>query len=204
MAASTLAPPLTRWPTFTRNSASAGRITSTRDPNLIRPMRWPRSSVSPSCTLNTMRRASSPAICLKVTSIPVASAHGYGILLVLLGRGGIHGVQILALLIVHTVEHAADGRAVHMHVKNAEEDADALSLAFRSVDRDGFCDQAVSGRDDQASAGGNGPLGIAEEPEKKSRQKDRSDAPRPVARKPDQHNRHRQQGSNRRCNRHEP
>src|SRR5271157_2073554 len=47
MAASTLDPPLTRWPTFTRKVAWAGNSTSTLEPNLIRPTRCPRSTVSP-------------------------------------------------------------------------------------------------------------------------------------------------------------
>jgi hypothetical protein len=65
------------------------------------PTRWPRSTVSPSrLQLKTMRRASSPAICLKVTSTPLA-AHRDNVLLVAVGRGRIHGVQILALLIAH-------------------------------------------------------------------------------------------------------
>src|ERR1017187_4855662 len=51
MTASTLDPPLTRWPTLTRRAASAGSSTSTREPNLMRPTRWPRSTVSPSLRL---------------------------------------------------------------------------------------------------------------------------------------------------------
>ena len=43
-----LTPPLTLSPTFTRISASAGNITSMRDPNLISPTRCPRSTRSPS------------------------------------------------------------------------------------------------------------------------------------------------------------
>jgi hypothetical protein len=67
--ASTLEPPLTRWPTFTHKIASAGSSTVTREPNLISPTRWPRAKVSPSRQLKTMRRANNPATCLKVTSM---------------------------------------------------------------------------------------------------------------------------------------
>src|SRR6202034_1811062 len=68
MAAKTLAPPLTRSPTFTRKTALDGITTSTLEPNLISPTRCPRSTDCPSLQRKTMRRASSPAICLKVTS----------------------------------------------------------------------------------------------------------------------------------------
>src|SRR5579862_2433673 len=40
--ASTLAPPRTRSPTFTSIEAAASRRTSTREPNLIKPIRCPR------------------------------------------------------------------------------------------------------------------------------------------------------------------
>ena len=36
---------MTRWPTLTRKAASAGSSTSTLEPNLMRPTRWPRSTV---------------------------------------------------------------------------------------------------------------------------------------------------------------
>src|SRR5579872_5808605 len=71
--ASTLEPPFTRSPTFTFGRAEASSWTSQREPNLMRPMRWPRSTRSPILGLNTMRRASSPAICLKTTRFPSPS-----------------------------------------------------------------------------------------------------------------------------------
>ncbi len=40
-------PAFTLSPTFTRSAASAGIMTSTREPNLISPTRCPRSTVSP-------------------------------------------------------------------------------------------------------------------------------------------------------------
>src|SRR6185312_13200973 len=62
--ASTEDPPRTREPVFTFNSASAGTSTSTREPNLMRPTLWPRSTRSPTFRLHTIRLASRPAICL--------------------------------------------------------------------------------------------------------------------------------------------
>src|SRR5580658_8568893 len=70
ISASTVAPPFTLSPTFTLRAASAGTMTSTLEPNLMRPTRCPRSTLSPAFKLNTMRRASRPAICLKTTSMP--------------------------------------------------------------------------------------------------------------------------------------
>src|SRR5712692_7500541 len=50
--------------------ASCGKKTSTREPNLIMPTRSPRTTSSPSFLSKTMRRASSPAICLNATVAP--------------------------------------------------------------------------------------------------------------------------------------
>src|SRR5882724_207581 len=68
-----LDPPLTRSPRFTLISAGWGKMTSVREPNLIMPTRCPRASFAPGLGLNTIRRASSPAICLKTTVIPSPS-----------------------------------------------------------------------------------------------------------------------------------
>ena len=62
-----VSPPLTRSPTRTRTSTSAGSSTSVLDPNWMRPSRCPRSRESFSATAHTMRRATTPAICLTVT-----------------------------------------------------------------------------------------------------------------------------------------
>src|ERR1035438_9843952 len=67
------APPWTWSPSLTWMAASESKITSTRDPNLIRPTRWPRATWSPAFRLNTMRRAIRPAICLKITVRPSPS-----------------------------------------------------------------------------------------------------------------------------------
>jgi len=74
IAASTLDPPLTRWPTFTRRVASPGISTFTLDPELDEPHALPAfHRIRPPRRLKTMRRASRPAICLKVTSMPSRS-----------------------------------------------------------------------------------------------------------------------------------
>src|ERR1700682_3635860 len=67
------APPLTRSPTATLISDGAGKITSVREPNLIRPTRSPRETASPTFLVKTIRRASKPAICLKTTVMPSPS-----------------------------------------------------------------------------------------------------------------------------------
>src|SRR5258708_1982075 len=68
--ASTVSPATTCWPARTRISARTGRDTSMRDPNFIRPIRSPRASCCPSATRQTMRRASTPTICLTTTGSP--------------------------------------------------------------------------------------------------------------------------------------
>src|SRR5579872_1537908 len=71
--AKTLAPPFTLSPTLTCSLAAASMRTSTRDPNLINPTRSPRSTLSPTFLVKTIRRASNPAICLKTTVCPSPS-----------------------------------------------------------------------------------------------------------------------------------
>src|SRR5215510_9540241 len=66
----TVSPPLTRSPTFTRISADRGSSRSVRDPKRISPKRSPAASLSPRCTRQTMRRASTPAICFTLTRAP--------------------------------------------------------------------------------------------------------------------------------------
>ena len=55
-----------------------------------------------------------------------------------------------------------------MHVKDAEEDADALAGAFGGLDERRFSDFAVAGRDDEPGAGGDGARRVAEKPEEKA------------------------------------
>ena len=181
-AASTLAPPLTRSPTLTRNSAFAGNKTSTLEPNLMRPTRCPRSTrLAFDATADDAPRQQ-PRDLLEgdfEARVRALAAQRDGALLVALGRGGVHGIEVLALLIVDAADRAADGSTVDVHIEDAEEDADALPSAFRGGDGCSFGDQAVARRNNQAFAGGDGALGIAEKPEEKCRQENRGECPRP-------------------------
>src|SRR5262249_58787152 len=60
-----LEPPRTWVPGLTVTSAPAGNNTSTREPNRIRPINSPFSTESPTFFQHTMRRAITPAICVK-------------------------------------------------------------------------------------------------------------------------------------------
>src|SRR5579859_499701 len=71
--ASTEAPPFTRSPTATLISAGFIKITSVRDPNLMSPTLSPRATLSPIFFVKTIRRASSPAICLNTSVMPSPS-----------------------------------------------------------------------------------------------------------------------------------
>ena len=72
---------MTWSPTRTFISASAEKMTSVREPNLISPTRSPRSTVSPTFLVKTMRRASKPGYLLEHHCAGIA-AHGHDILLV--------------------------------------------------------------------------------------------------------------------------
>src|SRR5207253_10333046 len=71
---------ITVRPTFTFSRirtlmvAAGEQKTSTRDPNLIMPIRSPRTTSSPSFLSKTIRRASSPALCLTPTVRPRPSS----------------------------------------------------------------------------------------------------------------------------------
>ena len=103
IAASTLAPPLTRSPTLTRSTASAGSTTSTLEPNLMRPTRWPRSTVWPSLAAEDDAPREQAGNLLEGDFEPgvgALAAHGDGVLLVALRRGRIHGVEKFAFLVM--------------------------------------------------------------------------------------------------------
>src|ERR1700722_10664500 len=104
--------------------------------------------------------------------------HRHNILLIAVGRSWVHGIQILALLVTHTAQNAADGRPIHMYVKNTEKDADALPGAVRGGDRYCFGNQTVAGGDDEPLAGRNFAFWIPEKPQEEGRKKDGNDAPR--------------------------
>ena len=73
--------------------------------------------------VTTMRRAISPAICLKTTVVPSPSTVTCS---ARCRRAGfLAGHQELALLVLHLRDVARDRRAVHVNVENIQEDADA-------------------------------------------------------------------------------
>src|SRR5579871_3242164 len=72
--ASAVAPARTRSPRRTSGRTSEGIQRSTREPNMIIPMRSPRRTASPGRTRQTMRRASAPAICTTRYRRPPASS----------------------------------------------------------------------------------------------------------------------------------
>jgi hypothetical protein len=113
-------------------------------------------------------------------------------LFVALGRGRVHGVQELTVQVLDLDDCSGDRCAVHVHIEDAQENADALARAFRSIDGYGFGDQAVTRRHNQTFAGGDGALGIAEKPEEECRQQNRGHAPGPAACKPRERCSHRQ------------
>ena len=54
--------------------------------------------------------------------------HGDGILLVFFGAGGIHGVDEFAGLVLDVLDPSRHRRAINVHVKHIQEDADSFSL----------------------------------------------------------------------------
>ena len=66
-------------------------------------------------------------------SIRALTAQRDDALLVALGRSRVHGVEVLALLIVNASHRATNGRAVDVHIENAQENTNALERAFRVV-----------------------------------------------------------------------
>jgi hypothetical protein len=93
-------------------------------------------------------------------------------------------------LIVDSGDDAADGRAVHVDIKHAEEDADPLARTFGCADGYGFGDQTISRRNNKTVAGRDLPLGVSKKPQEEKRKQYGDDAPHPGAGKPNQRNRH--------------
>ena len=80
----TVSPAITRSPAVTSRSHSGGTKTSIRDPNFIRPIRWPVAISSPTDTRVTTRRAIRPTIRL----LADPTRHGYDRLADLADAGG--------------------------------------------------------------------------------------------------------------------
>ena len=58
--------------------------------------------------------------------------NGNDVLLVLLRRIAVHGVEELAALIAHVADHARNRRAVDVHIEDAEKNADAVARSSAS------------------------------------------------------------------------
>src|SRR5205823_11027788 len=93
-----------------------------------------------------------------------ALVDGDDILLVVVGAGSTHGVLELALAVGHVADDAANRRAVHVHVKDTEKDADTGARTAIHLDGNDVGYATVAGRDDGTSDVGDFPIGIAKEP----------------------------------------
>ena len=129
-------------------------------------MRSPIATRSPGFLLKTMRRAISPAICLKTTVVPSPVTVT---MFCSFSRGALFpaGHQKLALLVMHLLDDAADRSAVHVHVEDVQKDADPVEPAFRL---DG--DHLAVGRRNGHRPGRNLAVRVAEEIEAEKGQQD--------------------------------
>src|SRR5208337_3283166 len=105
--------------------------------------------------------------------------HGDDVLLVLLRRIRSHSVEELAALIAHVADHAGNRRAVHVHIEDAEEDADPVPRSPAGSHQRYIGHFAIAGRNDRSRDGGNLALGVAEKPEEESRQQQHRNGIRP-------------------------
>ena len=125
--ASTVSPPTAVWPTATRSAAALGRNTSTREPKRIRPKRSPMPILVPASAQQTMRRATSPAICTAAT-VPFGLSMTSAVALVLAARLVELGVEEFAGAVLDLGDAAAHRRAVHMAGEDVHEHRDARHL----------------------------------------------------------------------------
>src|SRR5579864_2760960 len=86
------------------------------------------------------------------------------VLLVAFGAGWVHGIQEFALLIMRRSNHPSCRRAIHVHVKNVQENADALNTMSIYRDHRDVGHFSIRGRNDSARIGRYAALGIAEKP----------------------------------------
>ena len=129
------------------------------------PTRWPRSTESPSAEVEDDAPRQQAGNLLERDLEAPRPLHDVTTFCSLRSaEAGFMALRYCALLIVDAAEHAADRRAVHMDIKNAEEDADPLPGPFGSGDGDCLGDQAVARRNNQPRTSGNRALRIAEEP----------------------------------------
>src|SRR5260370_14174721 len=92
--------------------------------------------------------------------------NGNDVLLVLLRRIRLHGVEELAALIAHVADHARNRRAVHVHIEDTEKNADAVPRSSASGHDRYIGHFAVSWRNHCPRNRRNLALGIAEKPQK--------------------------------------
>src|SRR6266852_8268519 len=101
--------------------------------------------------------------------------HGDDVLLVLLRRMRCHGVEELATLVAHVADHAGNRRAVHVHIEDAEKNADPVPRSSVHGRQRNIGHFTIAGRNDGPGDRGNLALGITEEPQKESRQQQHRD-----------------------------
>ena len=122
----------------------------------------------------------SPAICAKPTLVP-SPCDGDGVALVLRTGDFAAGDQKLALGVLDVGDVAGDGGAVHVHVEDVQENADARGGGVIGAHGDHF---AVGGRNGDGSVG-DGAIGIAEKVETEGGQQEKRDAERRAGEIPD-------------------
>src|SRR6266446_1023309 len=96
--------------------------------------------------------------------------HGDDVLLVLLRRMRSHGVEELAAPIAHVADHSGNRRAVHVHIEDAQKNADPVPRSSVHGSQRNIGHFTIAGRNDGPRDCGNLALGITEEPQKESRQ----------------------------------
>src|SRR6202158_5119418 len=116
----------------------------------------------------------------------VLAFNGDDVLLVLLRRMRSHGVVKLAAPIAHVADHACDRRAVHVHIEDAEKDADPVPRNSVGSHQRYVGHFAIAGRNDCPGEGWDLALWIAEKPQKESCQQQHRDGVGP-SRQPRDH-----------------
>src|ERR1700676_1831255 len=105
--------------------------------------------------------------------------HGDDVLLVLLRRIRLHGIEELAALITHVADHACNRRAVHVNIEDAKKDADPVPRSSARSHQRYIGHFAVPGGNDGPRERGNRALGITEKPQKESSQQQQRNGVRP-------------------------
>src|SRR5260370_41885215 len=90
--------------------------------------------------------------------------HGDDVLLVLLRRMRCHGVEELATLVAHVADHAGNRRAGHVHIEDAEKNADPVPRSTVHGRQRNIGHFTIARRHDDPEDCRNLALGITEEP----------------------------------------